>query len=216
MTRVKICGLKREADVALAVEAGAHAVGFVHVASSRRFVDAERLGALCHAAGPMTTRVAVIADLSLDEAVRLTETCALDALQLHGSEGTSYLAALRGRLRPGVALYKALKVTSQEAVADAQAFAPLVDALVLDSGGGTGEAFDWHLVEGLACEAPLVVAGGLHPGNVAEAIRRLSPYGVDVASGVEDASGLKDPVRLDAFFAAVKEAEAFAPRRARV
>ncbi|MBO9541839.1 phosphoribosylanthranilate isomerase [bacterium] len=216
MTRVKICGLTNEADVHLAVAEGAHAVGFVHVPASKRFVDADRLASLCRAAGPMTTRVAVIADLALDEAAALAETCALDALQLHGSEGTSYLAALRGRLRPGVSLYKALKVEGSEAIAEAHAFAPLVDALVLDSGGGTGQAFDWSLVEGLSTETALVVAGGLHPGNVGEVIQRLAPHGVDVSSGVEAAVGRKDPERLRAFFAEVRAADAFAPRRARV
>lgn len=216
MTRIKVCGLTREEDVALAVEAGAHAVGFVHVEASRRFVSAERLAALCGAAGPMTTRVAVVADLSLDAAVALAESCPLDALQLHGSEGASYLAALRGRLRPGVSLYKAVRVDSEAAIAAARALSPLVDALVLDSGGGTGEPFDWSLAEGLAWEAPLVLAGGLHAGNVGEAIRRLAPFAVDVASGVEVAPGLKDPERLGAFVAAVRAAEGFAPRRARV
>lgn len=216
MTRVKICGLTREEDVRLAVEAGAHAVGFVHVPSSKRFVAAERLAALCRAPGALVTRVAVIADLELAEAVRLTQTCALDALQLHGSEGTSYLAALRGRLRPGVSLYKAVTVDDEAAIASALAFAPLVDALLLDSGGGAGEAFDWTLAEGLSWEAPLVVAGGLHPGNVGDVVRRLAPFGVDVASGVEASPGLKDPARLREFFAAVREADALASRRARV
>ncbi|MNL53144.1 N-(5'-phosphoribosyl)anthranilate isomerase [compost metagenome] len=102
------------------------------------------------------------------------------------------------------------------AIAEAHAFAPLVDALVLDSGGGTGQTFDWQLVEGLATETALLVAGGLHPANVGEVIRRLAPYGVDVSSGVEAEVGCKDPERLRAFFAEVRAADAFAPRRARV
>lgn len=216
MTRVKICGLTREEDVRLAVEAGAHAVGFVHVPASKRFVEAERLAALCLSAGAMVTRVAVIADMGLEEAARLTETCALDALQLHGSEGTSYLAALRGRLRPGVAIYKALTVTDATSVAAARTYAPLVDALLLDSGGGTGRVFDWELVESVPRDVPLIVAGGLHAGNVGEAIARLSPYGVDVASGVEAAVGIKDPARIRDFFVTVGEADALASRRARV
>lgn len=216
MTRVKICGLTRPEDVRLAVLEGADAVGFVHVRRSRRWVDRPRLLELCQAAGPMVARVGVIADLPLDEAVSLALEAPLTALQLHGSEDGPYVRALRARLDPRIGLWRAVRGDSREAREAACALSDVVEALVLDSDGGSGKPFDWASAEGFQPGCPVVLAGGLTPENVGEAIQRLAPFAVDVSSGVEAAPGLKDPGRLRAFFTEVRAAATFPALRGRV
>lgn len=216
MTRVKICGLTRPEDVRMAVRAGADAVGFVHVERSRRFVDSEGLLALCAAAGPMVARVAVIADLSLDAALALAAAAPVSVLQLHGRETPDYVRALRSKLDPKVGLWRALRGDDPRERAAAEALSGTVEALVLDSGGGSGTPFDWASAEGFRPSCPVILAGGLTPENVADAIRRLAPYAVDVSSGVEASPGLKDPGRLHSFFTAIRAASRFAPFDRRV
>lgn len=209
MTRVKICGLTTAEDVRLAVEAGADAVGFVHVPRSRRFVDRERLRALCREAGPMVARVGVIADLPLAEALSLAETAPLTVLQLHGTEDRAYVAALRAALDPRIALWRAVRGDSPDARQAALALTEDLEALVLDSDGGSGTPFDWESAEAFEPGLPVILAGGLTPANVTAAIQRLRPFAVDVASGVEASPGRKDPALLHAFFTAVRTVETF-------
>lgn len=205
MTRIKICGLTRPEDVRLAVASGADAVGFVHVPRSKRHVDSHGIAGLCAAAGPMVARVAVVADLPLEEALALATNVPLTVLQLHGQESPDYVRALRDRLDPKVALWRAVRGDSADARREAQALTNVVEALLLDSdGGGSGTPFDWASAEGFRPSCPVILAGGLTADNVAEAIRRLSPYAVDVSSGVESAPGLKDAARIHAFFTAVR------------
>jgi len=216
MTRIKICGLTRPEDVRLAIEAGAHAVGFVHVPRSKRYVDRARIQELCRSAGPMVTRVAVVADLPLEEALSLVAEAPLAVLQLHGQEDLAYVQALRSRLDPRVGLWRAVRGDSPQARAEAAAMVGLVEALVLDSDGGSGLPFDWTSAEGFDPGCPVLLAGGLTPENVGTAIQRLQPFAVDVSSGVEAAPGRKDPARLHAFFTAVRTVSTFAASEGRV
>lgn len=209
MTRVKICGLTRPEDVQLAVSAGAAAVGFVHVRHSRRWVDRDRILELCRAAGPMVARVGVVADLSLDEAVSLAGETPLTVLQLHGGEDEAYVRALRERLDARIGLWRAVRGDSRAAREAAAALSGIIEALVLDSEGGSGRPFDWASAEGFQPDCPVLLAGGLTPENVGAAIRRLAPYAVDVSSGVEAAIGRKDPARLHQFFTEVRAATMF-------
>lgn len=216
MTRIKICGLTRPEDVRLAVSEGADAVGFVHVPRSKRYVDRPRLLELCRAAGPMVARVGVIADLPLEEALSLATEIPLTVLQLHGTEDRDYVMALRSRLDPRVSLWRAVRGDSAEQRAAASALAGIIEALVLDSDGGSGTPFDWTSAEGYLPGCPILLAGGLTPENVAEAIQRLRPYAVDVSSGVEAAPGVKDPDRLLAFLTKVRTVSTFSPSQRRV
>lgn len=206
MTRVKICGLTRPEDVRLAVAAGADAVGFVHVPRSKRFVDRDRIQELCRAAGPMVARVGVIADLPLEEALSLAHQTPLTVLQLHGQENGDYVRALRSALDPRIGLWQAVRGDAPEARARAAALTDLLEALVLDSDGGSGTPFDWASAKGFDPGCPVLLAGGLTPENVAPAVQGLRPFAVDVSSGVESAPGVKDPERLRAFFTAVRTA----------
>lgn len=209
MTRVKVCGLTQAEDVQAAVAAGAWATGFVHVPGSKRHVDAERLETLAQAAGPSVLRVAVLSDSPLDEALRLARSGHLDVLQLHGHEDVAYVRALRSYLPETIAVWKALQVERAQDLMPAVDFAPYVAALVLDSSAGSGKPFDWELLNAWTSPAPLVLAGGLTPENAHEAVLRLRPAALDVASGTERAPGIKDAERLLAFMATVRGADRF-------
>ncbi len=201
--RVKICGVTCVEDALHAVAAGADALGVNLVAASPRVVGADVARAIVEAVGGRAKLVGVVADRPLDELVELRRALGLDALQLCGSEPPELLQALL----PGA--YKALRVADAADVAGAEAYGGdllLVDAKLAGQLGGTGQSFDWRLVVELAARRPLVLAGGLGPHNVAEAIRTVRPAWVDVASGVEGALGprRKDAARVRQFIEAAR------------
>jgi phosphoribosylanthranilate isomerase len=197
--RVKICGITRPEDAAAAEEAGADAIGLILHGPSRRLVDLARGEAIVSVLGPFVTRVGVVVDAPaalLDEAI---DRLRLDAIQFHGGEGAAEIARYRSRVR----CVKAIGFTKG---LDLRALAALeVDALLLDgSTPGSGQPFDWSEAEGLADLPRWILAGGLTPENVGEAVSRLAPYAVDVASGVEVAPGVKDADAVRRFVAAAK------------
>jgi phosphoribosylanthranilate isomerase len=187
---VKVCGVTTVADAQAAVAAGVDAIGLNFVPSSKRYLEPARARALVEQVGhDAVTWVGVVADESFEALSALRHEVPLHLLQLHGAETPEALA----RLQPGA--FKALSIASSEDVARAESFGGdriLVDARAPGALGGTGHTFDWSLVVDLVGRRPTVLAGGLHPGNVAEAVTRLGPWGVDVASGVEHAPGRKD------------------------
>lgn len=206
--RVKICGLTRAEDVALAVALGADALGFVF-APSKRQVSPEAVSVLTAGLPGDVWRVGVFGPAERHEAAAVAARCGLDTLQFHGEPDLGLLASLRGRYR----VVQAVGV-GEESVAALQArleaIAPHVDVLLLDTArpgqlGGTGERFDWAVLRQVRVAVPVVVAGGLAAENVGELIATAVPWGVDVASGTEAAPGIKDPARLRAFFAAAHQ-----------
>jgi phosphoribosylanthranilate isomerase len=207
-TLVKICGVI-DADQALAcVEAGASAIGVNFVASSPRRISMEQGRAIADAIGKRALVVAVVADMPLSEMLALQERPPSGGpafcLQLHGEEAADSLRAVLPHA------YKAMRIASPDDVDAARAMPGeylLVDAKVDGAAkGGTGQRFDWSLVVDVAKVRKLVLAGGLRPDNVADAVRRVRPYCVDVASGVEAAGrpGVKDLARVRDFIAAVR------------
>jgi len=209
-TRIKVCGVRDEATIDACVEAGADAIGLMFVKGSPRYVAPERgfelLGYLS-AAGPFVAGVGVTANLSIDRFADLEQVCPTSISQLHGEESEETVRACG----PGV--IKALRFRAETIAEELARWDALdeVDAILVDgSTGGAGEAFDWEqLREPMAAIAkPVIVAGGLTPENVGEAIRILRPYGVDVSSGVERAKGVKDSAKIAAFGAAVRAADA--------
>ncbi|MCX8006974.1 MAG: phosphoribosylanthranilate isomerase [Coriobacteriia bacterium] len=205
-TRVKICGITRAEDAALAVAAGADALGVVLADSPRRVSLAQAEEALA-GVPPFVARVGVFVDADsafVAEAVRLL---GLAAVQYHGDEPPDACAAAP------VPVLKALRVRGAADLAGVDAYRGAVAALLLDARvegvrGGAGIPFDWEAVApAVPAWVPVVVAGGLTPNNVAEAVRLLRPYAVDVASGVESSPGVKDPVKVDRFIAAVRAAD---------
>ncbi len=202
MTRIKICGVTREQDVHAAVTAGADALGFVFYEKSPRHVSAWEAAALLRSVPPFVTSVGLFVDPNEDCVRQVLAQVPLDVLQFHGDEtpefcarfGRPYLKAIR--VKAGVDL-----VECAARYAGAQGL--LLDAYVEGVQGGTGESFDWALIP-RDLPLPVILSGGLHAGNVAQAIRRVRPYAVDVSSGVEAAKGIKDAAKVAAF---IKEVE---------
>ena len=204
-TRIKICGLTREADVDAAVEAGADAIGFVFYDKSPRFIDIDRAAALARRLPPFVMPVGLFVNAPLDHIEASARAIPGLALQFHGDENPGdcraparpYLRAVR--MAPGLDLLDfALRYP------DAQAL--LLDAHVEGYGGG-GKVFDWSLIP-RNVPRPVVLSGGLHAGNVIEGILRVRPWAVDVSSGVEAAKGIKDAGAISRFCEAVREADA--------
>jgi phosphoribosylanthranilate isomerase len=195
MTRTKICGITREADLDAVVAAGADAVGVTAAVSvdTPREVSVERAADLAAAVPPFVTSVLVTMPDTVSRAVELVERVEPDAVQLHGNLGPDAVAAVGERVPAQV--IAAVDATD----ADVTAYADAADALLVDSvdeqgGGGTGETHDWERTAALVAEldAPVILAGGLGPANVAEAVETVAPFAVDVASGVEREGGVKD------------------------
>jgi phosphoribosylanthranilate isomerase len=203
-TRIKICGLTREQDVDAAVTAGADALGFVFYPPSPRYVDFDRAAALMARVPPFVTIVGLFVNARPEGLETALKRLPIQLLQFHGDEseadcqayGRPYLKA--ARVRPGFDLIN-------YAACFPGAAGLLLDAFVEGYGGG-GEAFDWNLIpQGLA--QPLILSGGLDPINVEEAVARVRPWAVDVSSGVEVAKGIKDPAKIAAFVAGVRNAD---------
>lgn len=198
--RVKLCGLSRPQDVEAANEARPDYVGFVvDYPLSRRNVPASGLAALSRRVDPAIRRVGVFVDEPVEVVARLYEAGAIDIAQLHGSEDEGYLSRLRAAC--GVPVIQAFRMRSR---ADAErAEASSADLVLLDNGRGTGREFDWSLVRDV--RRPFMLAGGLGPANVAQAVRATRPWGVDMSGGVET-GGAKDPDKMRAAVVAAKGA----------
>jgi phosphoribosylanthranilate isomerase len=198
VTRVKICGITRAEDAELATELGAWALGFILWDRSPRAADPGL--AVRYRRSPVLT-VAVFVDPTLDEVVSAVEGFGFDAVQLHGSVGTSFCNAVRQRTAAQV--IRAFAVNANADVQSADAFRE-VDYHLYDTRtiGGTGETFDWALAHGRRSHVPLILSGGLTPDNVADGIAATHPYAVDVASGTEAEPGVKDPEKVRAFIEA--------------
>ncbi len=205
-TLVKLCGMHRPEDVAAANAAGPDLVGFVvDFPRSHRSVPVAVLPALTAGVAPAIARVGVFVDEAPAVVAGLVASEAIDACQLHGHEDEAYLAGLRAELaRAGVAkapVIQAFRVRERADVERAEASS--ADVILLDNGQGTGERFDWSLVTHVA--RPFILAGGLDPTNVTEAIVVTHPLGVDMSSGVET-DGIKDEIKMRAAVAAVRSA----------
>ncbi|MDH4569455.1 phosphoribosylanthranilate isomerase [Pseudomonas sp. BN414] len=195
--RIKICGITRIEDALAAVAAGADAIGFVFYAKSPRAVTPAQAGAIIAALPPFVTTVGLFVDMPRAELTQLLKEVPLDLLQFHGDESP---ADCGGYGRPYI---KALRVKPGDDVAAAIARYPeasgvLLDTYVAGTPGGTGEAFDWSLVPRNAAK-PVILAGGLTPENVGDAVRQVRPYAVDVSGGVEASKGIKDAAKIQAF-----------------
>ncbi len=197
-TRVKICGLRTPADIAAAVDAGARYIGLVFFPKSPRNLGLAEAAGLAGCVPPGIAKVALTVnadDATLD---RIVETVGLDMLQLHGSESVERVAEIRTRY--GLPVMKAIGVRSAADLAQLEEYGRVADQILVDAKppegaalpGGNGLAFDWRLIAGRRWPVPWMLAGGLTPGNVAEAIRLTGARQVDVSSGVESAPGVKD------------------------
>lgn len=200
---VKVCGVTSEEDALLAVALGADAVGFIFAPSPRQIAP-RRAGEIARRLPPEVLTVGVFRDAGRETVVRTVQSAGLKAAQLHGHETPADCRFVRERLPRVIKVFAA----GDPDVARAGEWG--ADFVMLDAPSpGSGKVFDWSLAEGTGVSR-LILAGGLHPGNVADAIAAVRPYGVCVDSGVEASPGRKDPVKLRAFIAAARRAQ---PRR---
>jgi phosphoribosylanthranilate isomerase len=216
MFRIKICGITNVTDALAAAEAGADAIGLNFYPKSRRFVDQKTAQQIVAALPSEILKVGVFVNDDQRSIESTASAVGLDAIQLHGDEHPAFIAALAKNLK----MLRALRCTSDintrltQFVQACEGAGRLPNAVLLDADagaeyGGTGERADWNLIaqhrESLG-DMPLILAGGLTPTNVATAIKAVRPSGVDVASGVESAPGIKDRSQIFAFIAAAKQA----------
>ena len=198
---VKICGITRPRDGDLAARLGAAWVGFVFWPRSPRFVEPETAAAILAGLPPHVGGVGVFVDQPVDEVNAIADEVGLAAVQLHGQESAAACRQCRRRVIKAVRLSGGGAGDGPDAVWSGATL--LVDAFDPVRMGGTGKQVDWSRAAQLARRRRLVLSGGLRAENVAEAVRRVAPYGVDVSSGVESRPGVKEPDRMRAFFAAL-------------
>lgn len=204
MTRVKICGVRDRRTAEAAADAGADALGLVFYAPSPRNVDVDTAAAIVRNLPPLLTTVGLFVDPTAEQVEAVLERCALDCLQFHGGESAEFCRSFGRPYLRAVSMRPELDVTAVvRAHAGARAF--LFDAWREGTPGGTGETFAWERIPPM--ERPWLLAGGLTPLNVGEAIRRVRPPAVDVSGGVERERGVKDPQLIRAFIAAVRSAD---------
>lgn len=207
--RVKICGITNRADAEAAIELGADALGFNLYAGSKRFIELRAAAEWIRELPLLITRVAVMVNPTIAAAEEVFALPFIDAVQFHGHESAEFCAHFAARERP---FFKALALRDEHSDFDARRFHTrhiVLDAFAPGQFGGTGRLIDLGLAERFARENPdveLVLSGGLTPANVAEAIGRVQPFAVDVASGVEKSPGRKDRALLRAFLKAAKSA----------
>ncbi|MET0388989.1 MAG: phosphoribosylanthranilate isomerase [Polyangiales bacterium] len=203
MTRVKICGVTSVADAQLCIDAGADALGLNFVPSSPRCLSLPAAAAIMAVMPAHVLSVGVFVDADAGQLRDFKATLGLGCLQLHGDEPPELLAEFLPHA------YKALRVRGADVEAEAARYPGeylLLDAYVPGVHGGSGARFDWTLALSLAQRRKLTLAGGLRPDNVADAVRSVQPFCVDVASGVESSPGKKDPALVRAFIQAAKSA----------
>ena len=201
-TRVKVCGLTRKEDVAAAIAAGAWALGFVMWPGSPRAVASGQLRELTADIASAISRVAVVVNGTTDEVRQLKEVGGITAVQLHGNEDVAPFMDLE------IDVIKAVSLES-DADIDAAAALPVAVTVLVDAHdpvkrGGTGERADWARAAELAKRRPVILAGGLRPDNVREAVQQVNPWGIDVSSGLEAQAGVKDHGKLARFFEALR------------
>lgn len=207
-TRVKVCGITRAQDACAAAEAGADAIGLVFYPQSPRYLSGERAVEIRDALPPFVQTVALFVNPDAAQVAQVLQRVRPAMLQFHGEETPEFCAQF------GVPFVKACRVKKGVAQVDlleylrpfSRAAAWLFDSYVAEY-GGVGERFDWSLLPARQLDRPLILSGGLASDNVAGAIRRVRPWGVDVSSGVESGKGIKDAAKIAAFIAEVRNAD---------
>ena len=199
--RVKICGIKDTETALVCQEAGADAIGFIFVEKSKRFIQPDDALEISFELGPLISRVGVFVDAAIMDVYQIARKLRLDTVQLHGKEDADYAAELSMEFK----IIKAFSFTKDLDVDSLNDYP--ADSILLDGiNPGSGQAFSWQDAKALAGFPNLILAGGLSPDNVSEAIKILSPYAVDVSSAVEDSKGNKDPDKIVKFINAAKQA----------
>ncbi|MBF9030368.1 phosphoribosylanthranilate isomerase [Rhodobacterales bacterium HKCCE3408] len=209
---IKFCGLSRPADIRAAADAGARYVGFVFFPPSPRSISPDAARALSFEVPAGIAKVGLVVDMEDAELDALLANVPLDMLQLHGEETPARVAEVKRRF--GLPVMKAVGIATAADLPELDAYAKVADQILVDAKpppgadrpGGNAVAFDWRLVAGRRWQVPWMLAGGLTPENVGEAVRLTGARQVDVSSGVESAKGVKDAAKIAAFAAALRDA----------
>jgi phosphoribosylanthranilate isomerase len=204
-TRIKICGITRREEAMTAADAGADAIGFVFHRPSPRYVDPDVAASIAREMPPFVAIVGVFVDLEAALISDVSARAQLSALQFHGDETPEFCAQFSKPFMKAIRVREGVDLLQYDAMFSG-ASALLLDAYRPGIPGGTGETFDWELVPP-DLQSRIVLSGGLNAANVGVGIRRLTPWAVDVLSGVEASPGLKDPDRIEQFVAAVRRAD---------
>ena len=210
-TRIKMCGVTREKDVEAGIAIGLDALGFIFYPKSPRHVEPDFVRNVVAKMPPFVDCVGVFVDSEREELEEIVGYCGLSHAQLHGKENPKYCERVERFVSP-CRVIKAFRVSQESKASD---FTPydntvhgyLLDTYVKGSAGGTGETFDWTLIDKLVLRRPMILAGGLSPENVTEGIQTVAPFAVDVNSGVESEPGIKDHDKLAAFVRKVRLAD---------
>lgn len=210
-TRIKVCGITGQEDARAAVAAGADGLGFIFVEQSPRLVDPDMVRAITGNLPPFVDTVGVFRDEAIEMVEEIVNYCRLTLVQLHGSESPEYCKSISCPVIKSFAIHSGTESHELAAYSDVvRGF--LLDTYHKDLAGGTGMVFDWKLVEQIKPPGPVILAGGLNPENVAEAIRMVKPFAVDVNSGVEYQPGRKDTDKLKSFADEVRKADELASK----
>jgi len=203
VTKVKVCGITRLEDAELAAELGAWAIGFILWPGSKRAADAGVAAGIARTMRRKVETVGVFVNQPLDEIAGLVDALGVTHVQLHGDEGPAFCQAVAQRT--GVKVIKAVRIGHASDLQDLERFHTdfhLLDTAAAGKYGGTGRTWDWRLIAQRHSSVPVLLAGGLTPENVADAVAAVHPWAVDVATGVEASPGVKDPAKVEAFMAA--------------
>lgn len=204
MVKVKICGITNPDDALAAVDAGADALGFVFFKDSPRHIRPAEAGRIIRQLPPFVVTVGVVVNETAETIAAMAAEAGVDCIQLHGDESPALCNSFRR-------VIKAVRVASPDSLGPIESCRGLVSAFLLDTFtpgamGGTGRTFNWDIAAEAKQYGPIILAGGLTPDNVAEAIRHVRPYGVDVSSGVEREKGKKDHDKVSLFIRRAREA----------
>ena len=199
--KVKICGMTNLKDVKVAVDGGVDAVGFIFYKKSPRSVTMQAVREIVLELPPFVDSVGVFVDETAEQINKIADRCNLDRVQLHGDESPAFCKKIRRRV---IKVIRVKDIQSLKKLSDYPVSSFLLDTFSEDQYGGTGKVFDWNLAYSAKKYGPIILAGGLTPINVRQAIQRIQPYGVDVCSGVESQPGIKDHKKMQAFLKNIK------------
>lgn len=203
--RVKICGLTNLEDARVGIDAGAHALGFIFFSGSPRYITPAAAARIISQLPPFVSKVGVFVNEPFESILEIAKTTGIDTIQLHGDETPALCEALT---RERFKVIKAFRIKDQSSLQSLQHFtasAFLLDSYVPGQLGGTGAKFNWDLaIQAAALGTPIILAGGLVPENIRDAVAKVAPYGLDVSSGVESAPGKKDHAKVRAFIDATR------------
>lgn len=210
-TRIKMCGLTREKDIEAGINAGLDALGFIFYDKSPRNVSPDFVRSVVSKIGPFTDCIGVFVNREREEVEEIVEYCGLSHAQLHGNEDPKYCERVE-RFASPCRVIKAIRVSEDSTKEDFSQYTDVIHGFLLDTyskgiAGGTGATFDWSIIPCLQLQRPIILAGGLDPDNVKDALQQVQPFGLDVNSGVELEPGIKDHGKLFEFVRRVRSFE---------